>query len=110
MKLTSLITVVYGLIIFFSGIYGFFMNNSPWALIFGVIVGVILMGNAYATYCNNFMGIYITIIVSIVLSVFGGIRLTRTLSVLPVGLIFVASVISLGFSVFALSYRKFIDE
>lgn len=93
-----------------SGFYGFFVNKSPWALIMGIIVGIILMGNAYATFHHNFTGVYITIIISIILTAVCGIRLTKTLSVLPVGLMFIASAVSLGFSVYSLSFKKSVEN
>jgi uncharacterized membrane protein (UPF0136 family) len=106
MKLTALIIMIYGLVILLSGIYGFLVNDSIISLVLGVVFGVTLLGNSYSTLHQNFTGIYITIIVSTVLTIVFGIRLTQTLRILPVGLMFITSVISLGFCVFALSYRK----
>ena len=106
MKSTALILMLYGLIVLFSGLYGFIVNDSVTSLVLGVIIGVSLLGNSFNTFQNNFTGIYLTIIISISLTIIFGIRLTQTLRILPVGLLFISSVVSLGFSIFALSYKK----
>ena len=106
MKVTALVIMLYGLIVLFSGLYGFIFNESVTSLVLGVIIGVSLLGNSYNTYQNNFTGVYLTIIFSVILTIVFGIRLTQTLRILPVGLLFISSAISMGVSIYALSYRK----
>ncbi len=106
MKITALVTLLYGLIVLVSGLYAFIKYDSVWALLFGVIIGIILLGNAYGTFQQNFTGVYITILLSISLAIIFAVRLSRTLSILPVGLMFLSSVVTMGFSVYCLRLRK----
>ena len=55
---------------------------------------------------NNFSGMYITLILSLTLSIVFALHLTKSLDLFPGGLMFVASLTSLGFSVNALRYRS----
>jgi uncharacterized membrane protein (UPF0136 family) len=105
MKIAAIIIFMYGLITLLFGIYWLIVDNNFLALVFGVAVGIIMFGNAYTAYQNNYTGIYITIILSLALTIVFALRFTKSVTILPGGIMFLGSIITLGFCVFSLSYK-----
>ena len=110
MKLTAVIIMLYGLITLFFGIYWLIVDNNFLALVFGISIGVIMMGNAYTAYQNNYTGIYITIVLTLALSIVFALRFTKSVTILPGGMMFVSSIVTLAVSIYSLSYKKHIKE
>ncbi len=106
MKLTAIIIMCYGLITLFFGIYWLIADNNFLALVFGICIGVIMMGNAYTAFQKNYTGIYITIVLSLAISIVFAMRFTKSVTILPGGMMFVSSIVTLAFSIYSLSYKK----
>ena len=105
MKITLVIIIIYAIISFTCGIYVIIADKNFLSLIFYFAVGIVLLGNVIGIKKNNFSGIYITLIISLTLTIVFALHLTKTLSLFPGGLMFVSSLTTLGFSVNALRYR-----
>lgn len=106
MKLESAIILQYGIITLFFGVYWFIADNNFLALVFGIAMFAVMAGNALSAYNNSYVGVYITILLSLVLTVVFALRFTKSVTILPGGIMFLSSIITLGFSIFSLSYKK----
>lgn len=106
MKFEAAIIFAYGIVTLFFGVYWFFADDNFLALIFGIAIFAVMSGNALSAYRNNYAGIYITIVLALVLTIVFALRFTKSVTILPGGIMFLSSIITLGFSVFSLSRKK----
>lgn len=106
MRITGIVIISYAIITFITGLYIIISDKYLLSLLFYFAVGVVLLWNAYTVINNSISGIYITLILSIALSIVFGLHLTKTLTVFPGGMMFVSSIITMGFTIYALSYKK----
>ena len=107
MKTNSLITLLYGIIILFFGIYWSIVNDNTLSLIFGFSIGMILFINAFSIFFkNNITGVYATLLLSLALTVVFAVRLSSSVSLMPGGVMFLSSMITMGSSIYALALMK----
>lgn len=106
MKLTAIVILIYGVITLVGGIMGYVKAQSGMSLLTGGVSGLILIIAAYLIHSGNFAGIYISLLISLGLSIFFGIRFSQSWSLMPAGLMLFLSLIALGFSIYGLSFRS----
>ena len=79
MNTVSLITLIYGLLIFIGGIMGFVKAKSRASIISGSIFGVLLVISAVILQQNNHAGWWLGLICTLFIIVFFGIKLLQAL-------------------------------
>ncbi len=85
MKAASIITAVYGLLIFIGGIIGHIKAASCASLVMGITFGILLLGASYLLYRKQAAGAYGAICLLLLLDGFFTFRFLKTFSFFPSG-------------------------
>jgi uncharacterized membrane protein (UPF0136 family) len=104
MKRASLITALYGLLVFIGGIMGHVKAASTVSLVMGILFGVLLLGASYLLYRKQASGAYAALCLLLLLDGFFTFRFLKTFRFFPSGLFALLTLLALVLLV--LSLRK----
>lgn len=97
MRLTGWIVLIYALIVFLGGIFGYIKAESVPSLIAGVLFAVILSTGAFALMNEKWIGMQIAIATTVLLGAFFLYRFTLSYKFMPAGLMVVLSAAMLAY-------------
>ena len=106
MKIASIVILIYGIISLAGGIYGYAAKQSAVSLAAGGASGIIMIVCGFAVLRRVYPALYVAIIVALILAVHFGLSFSRAPKLMPAGLMLVMSLLTIGFSVYALSQRE----
>lgn len=85
MRVTSLVTAIYGLLIFIGGIIGHVKAASCASLVMGILFGILLLASSYLLYRKQAVGAYATVFLLLLLDGFFTYRFLKTFRFFPSG-------------------------
>src|SRR5579871_4944511 len=93
MKQSSVIVVVYGLIILIGGVMGHVKAASTASLVVGILFGALLISSAYGIYKGSLKAAIAALILGVMLDAFFTYRFMVTQKFMPAGALSVLSLI-----------------
>lgn len=93
-ELTTWSILIYGLLVLVGGVMGYFKAKSKMSLLSGVGSGIGLLAAWYLCRQNPALGLAIATLIALLLFIVFVIRLFRTRSFMPAGLMMVCSLVA----------------
>lgn len=106
MKLHGYIVLIFGIVSAVGGIIGFTTAGSIPSLAAGILTGAILGVGSMGIIRTRMWGVYLSLLVSIILAVFFGLRFSQSMKLMPAGIMLVLSLAVMGFLVYALAQKR----
>ncbi len=106
MKLTGTIIFVYGIIMTLGGIFILARAGGLPSVSSAIVCGAALIALSKMINKKKFSGVYLSLIVSIFLATFFGLKFSKFNHILPDGILTIVSMFGIGFSVWSLSNRE----
>lgn len=95
MKKTSLLLVVFGIVVILGGALGYIRKNSTMSLIMGISSGVLLLASSYLVLKKPRLGLLAGLFLSFILEGFFAYKFFATGKVFPAGIMGLISLIVL---------------
>ncbi len=92
LNLTTIATLIYGILLLIGGIIGYLNAKSKPSLISGVVSGLLLLLSAFLQWQQLALGLILAQIITIFLAIVFLIRLWKTRKFMPAGLMLMISV------------------
>ncbi|EAZ90931.1 TMEM14 family protein [Crocosphaera chwakensis] len=92
LNLTTIATLIYGILLFIGGIIGYIKARSKPSLISGVLSSLLLLLSAFLQWQQVAVGLILAQIITILLAIVFLIRLWKTRKLMPAGLMVMISV------------------
>lgn len=88
-------TICYGVLVLLGGVMGYVSKKSMPSLIAGAAFGLALIGSGFLTFQQRFFGMVAALVLTLLLTVFFGIRLKKTGKFMPAGMVLLLSLVTL---------------
>ncbi len=94
MKLPAFVTLLYGLVVLIGGITGYFMAESTFSLLAGLMFGILILNSSRRIFKQVDKAHVLALFQSVVLGAFFIYRYTKTHMFFPAGILIILSALT----------------